>query len=105
MFRVNCVDCLDRTGVVQSMISQTMITLQLFLVLGSKRAVLTEESELSFKRIWADNADAISKQYSVSATTVRWKPRGDTGFITSHRSNPLDSHSVGISWSQIFWSG
>mmetsp|Transcript_6422 Transcript_6422/g.19434 ORF Transcript_6422/g.19434 Transcript_6422/m.19434 type:complete len:1045 (+) Transcript_6422:1-3135(+) len=65
-FRVNCVDCLDRTGVVQAMISKTMLSLQLYFVLGAETRVMTlsPESELVFKKIWADNADAISKQYS-----------------------------------------
>ncbi|KAJ8906456.1 hypothetical protein NDN08_002949 [Rhodosorus marinus] len=64
VFRVNCVDCLDRTGVVQGMISRTMLVLQVYMVCGSAQTGLVEESEFAFKRIWADNADSISKQYS-----------------------------------------
>jgi len=65
VFRVNCVDCLDRTGVVQGMISRTMLVLQIYMVCGSAQTELVEDSEFAFKRIWADNADSISKQYSV----------------------------------------
>ena len=56
--RTNCVDCLDRTNVVQSSIAQRILEKQL------------EESgckcnyEKQFRYAWTDNADNISIQYS-----------------------------------------
>lgn len=72
VFRVNCVDCLDRTNVVQSKISRVALDMQikvLFLPVmknctKSDMPRLYGESEDRFKHIWGDNADAISKQYS-----------------------------------------
>lgn len=65
--RTNCMDCLDRTNVVQSVIARIFLTRQLrdLGILGYTESV--EESgpfEAMFKNVWADNADAISNQYS-----------------------------------------
>ncbi|KAK9358094.1 SacI homology domain-containing protein [Lipomyces starkeyi] len=65
--RTNCMDCLDRTNVVQSMLAGW--TLQKILVdakitpFGGRWEDDTE-FELLFRNVWADNADAISKAYS-----------------------------------------
>lgn len=68
VFRTNCVDCLDRTNVVQSMLAKR--SLQLIL---SKVGILYSGQTLEgvgggmidlFKNVWADNADLISIQYS-----------------------------------------
>lgn len=72
VFRVNCVDCLDRTNVVQSMISRAVLGSQLKALFGDAsidvsptgQVALFTESEDRFKHVWGDNADAISKQYS-----------------------------------------
>lgn len=74
VLRVNCVDCLDRTNVVQTMIGREIMINQLEVVFSDlfdnkKRGMaqvieLFAESEDRFKHIWGDNADAISKQYS-----------------------------------------
>lgn len=66
-FRVNCIDCLDRTNVVQSMIAHYVLDLQL-----SRFKTLPLETKLNdhpeflyvFKNTWADNADALSIQYA-----------------------------------------
>ncbi|KXS17758.1 hypothetical protein M427DRAFT_54348 [Gonapodya prolifera JEL478] len=65
--RTNCVDCLDRTNVVQSVLARRALTLQL-----REAGALTEREtvedavvfEKKFKAVWADHADAISIQYS-----------------------------------------
>ncbi|KAJ3043751.1 Phosphatidylinositide phosphatase SAC1 [Rhizophlyctis rosea] len=65
--RTNCMDCLDRTNVVQSVLARRSLNLQLreLNVLGSNEKVEdTGRFEAMFKNVWADNADAISKQYS-----------------------------------------
>lgn len=68
VFRTNCIDCLDRTNVVQSMFAKR--SLQKTLVkLGILYNGQTIESigggviDL-FKNVWADNADLVSMQYS-----------------------------------------
>ncbi|KAK9458096.1 SacI homology domain-containing protein [Dipodascopsis uninucleata] len=65
--RTNCMDCLDRTNVVQSMLAGW--TLQKFLVqakvLGSNEKWEDDPNfAFFFRNVWADNADAISKAYS-----------------------------------------
>ncbi|VDM44758.1 unnamed protein product [Toxocara canis] len=63
--RTNCVDCLDRTNVVQCAISQAVCLVQaqkLGLVgpLGDSPHQLTR----AIQSLWADNGDAISRQYA-----------------------------------------
>ncbi|XP_058503205.1 phosphatidylinositol-3-phosphatase SAC1-B [Solea solea] len=66
-FRSNCMDCLDRTNVIQSMLARQSLQSQL-----QKMGVLhmgqqIEEQldfEKMFKNAWADNADACAKQYA-----------------------------------------
>jgi len=67
LFRTNCIDCLDRTNVVQSMLAR--LNLQSVLVrlgvLGeSVRIENQAHFENLFKNVWADHADMISIQYS-----------------------------------------
>lgn len=58
--RTNCIDCLDRTNVVQSLIAKR----QLQQVFTKWSIPATTETDTVFKHLWADNADAISHQYS-----------------------------------------
>ena len=66
VIRTNCVDCLDRTNVVQGAISQ-VVALSQFRRLGLI-SPLQEEAPESLVRIlqsvWANNGDAISRQYA-----------------------------------------
>lgn len=86
--RTNCMDCLDRTNVVQSLLGRYMLhkiiherigrrhlsvsnrirrTLPLEHVVAYKRRPLIlpwTEGEESHRHLWADNADAISKLYA-----------------------------------------
>jgi hypothetical protein len=86
--RTNCMDCLDRTNVVQSMFGRYMLyrqlhqriglsktrnhrshrrTLPLECVVGYKQRPLTlpwTEGEAAHRYLWADNADAISRLYA-----------------------------------------
>lgn len=67
VFRVNCIDCLDRTNVVQSTIAEKVLQSQL-----RELGVLSEHQNIKeyknfqyiFKNVWADNADALSFLYS-----------------------------------------
>lgn len=67
VFRTNCIDCLDRTNVVQSMLAKRSLK-QALQKLSILRPGQTIEStvglESLYKNIWADNADLISIQYS-----------------------------------------
>lgn len=67
VFRTNCVDCLDRTNVVQSMLARRSLQQVLeklnILRMGQKISSITVFDAL-FKNVWADNADLISVQYS-----------------------------------------
>lgn len=67
VFRTNCIDCLDRTNVVQSMLArrslqQVLEKLNILSLGQSIQSVLAFDS--LFKNVWADNADLISVQYS-----------------------------------------
>ena len=76
--RVNCIDCLDRTNVVQSAIGMRVFVEQLRL-LGTLDDIEYEAcryatrngysvplpaAESTFKHIWSDNGDALSMQYA-----------------------------------------
>uniref|UniRef100_A0A8C5QLI1 Inositol polyphosphate-5-phosphatase F n=1 Tax=Leptobrachium leishanense TaxID=445787 RepID=A0A8C5QLI1_9ANUR len=68
IFRVNCMDCLDRTNVVQAAIARVVMELQL-----KKLGVMPPEQPLPMKCyrlyqiMWANNGDAISRQYAGTA--------------------------------------
>eukprot|EP00158_Paraphelidium_tribonemae_P003429 Partr_v1_DN26119_c0_g1_i3_m10483 putative SAC1 suppressor of actin mutations 1-like (yeast) len=65
--RTNCVDCLDRTNVVQSEIARQVVTLQLrALGIFSANETIPDSKEFNnvFKNTWADNANAVSMMYS-----------------------------------------
>ncbi|KAF6779734.1 hypothetical protein AHF37_00730 [Paragonimus kellicotti] len=78
-FRSNCIDCLDRTNVVQSMLSwcaleQALITIgRLSEASASLSASASRSSALAdmwpgfgskFRSLWAENADYCSLQYA-----------------------------------------
>lgn len=69
VIRTNCIDNLDRTNVVQSVIARYMF----LTILKDKNVIagfhnlftsLPGKLEQSFRNIWTDNADALSIQYS-----------------------------------------
>lgn len=65
--RSNCMDCLDRTNVVQSMLGRWTATRQLTeagVLNPGESASDDPEFEDMFRNIWADNADVVSKSYS-----------------------------------------
>lgn len=65
--RTNCMDCLDRTNVVQTMIARWTLTRQLTDVGALKPGESAEDDRAFqdlFRNIWADNADVVSKSYS-----------------------------------------
>jgi hypothetical protein len=65
--RTNCIDCLDRTNVVQSMLGRWALNRQLTdSGVLSRGETFTSDAdfEFLFRKLWADNADVVSKSYS-----------------------------------------
>ncbi|KIX00482.1 uncharacterized protein Z518_10622 [Rhinocladiella mackenziei CBS 650.93] len=65
--RTNCMDCLDRTNVVQSMLGRWALTQQfqdIGILHAGERASDDTAFEFLFRNIWADNADVVSNAYS-----------------------------------------
>lgn len=65
--RTNCMDCLDRTNVVQSMLARHALDRQMrdASVLGPAETTAASTSfETMFRNAWADNADVVSRAYS-----------------------------------------
>ena len=60
VFRVNCLDCLDRTNLVQTQISQ--LALELFF--GHKSELASQDFWMRHSSLWADNGDALSHIYA-----------------------------------------
>uniref|UniRef100_A0A671UNS7 SAC1 like phosphatidylinositide phosphatase b n=1 Tax=Sparus aurata TaxID=8175 RepID=A0A671UNS7_SPAAU len=66
-FRSNCMDCLDRTNVIQSLLARRSLQSQLrrMGVLHAGQQIEDQSDfEKKFKNAWADNADACAKQYA-----------------------------------------
>jgi hypothetical protein len=67
VLRTNCVDCLDRTGVVQSVFARVILHKQL-LSLGHRvsdpMGLFSGDLESCFRNFWANNTDIISLLYS-----------------------------------------
>ncbi|XP_032240678.2 phosphatidylinositide phosphatase SAC2 [Nematostella vectensis] len=68
VFRVNCMDCLDRTNVVQAALARHLLEMQLR-KLGKLMPDQTLPASIRapFKEMWANNGDAISRQYAGTA--------------------------------------
>ncbi|KAK6353008.1 hypothetical protein TWF696_004999 [Orbilia brochopaga] len=83
VIRTNCMDCLDRTNVVMSNFARRALEIQLTrLDIDPARL----DKSLNFMNlIWADNGDAISKQYSSTAALkgdfTRTKKRNISGAL------------------------
>ncbi|KAF3429898.1 hypothetical protein E2986_07266 [Frieseomelitta varia] len=65
VFRVNCIDCLDRTNVVQTALGKAVMEMQ-FSKLGliPPDGTLPTNIRQTFQLLWANNGDIISKQYA-----------------------------------------
>ncbi|KAI1758948.1 SacI homology domain-containing protein [Hypoxylon sp. FL1150] len=66
VLRTNCMDCLDRTNVCQSSVGKFMLDLQLKEE-GFDMTTQIDQENSWFNTLWADNGDAISKQYASTA--------------------------------------
>ncbi|XP_076448962.1 phosphatidylinositol-3-phosphatase SAC1-like [Babylonia areolata] len=67
VFRTNCMDCLDRTNVVQSLLAMATLQEQLTrldVLDAGQRLNEQKQFDTVFRNVWADNADALSIQYA-----------------------------------------
>lgn len=64
--RTNCMDCLDRTNVCQSSFARHMLEVQLKEE-GFDMSAQVDQKTAWFNILWADNGDAVSKQYASTA--------------------------------------
>ncbi|KZT09631.1 uncharacterized protein LAESUDRAFT_722598 [Laetiporus sulphureus 93-53] len=67
VFRVNCIDCLDRTNVVESAFARHVLNRQLGAVAlldQAEESKIRSETDLVFNDVWANNGDAISREYA-----------------------------------------
>jgi hypothetical protein len=65
--RTNCMDCLDRTNVVQSMLGRFVLSrmlIDLGIMREGENASDDAAFEFLFRNTWADNADVVSRSYS-----------------------------------------
>jgi SacI homology domain/Inositol phosphatase len=85
VLRTNCMDCLDRTNVVQSACGRIILEKQL-LDQGVTIDLQHDASTSWFNTVWADNGDAISRQYAGTAALkgdfTRTRRRNISGALT-----------------------
>jgi phosphatidylinositol 4-phosphatase len=96
VMRTNCMDCLDRTNVVQSMFGRHMLDRMLedlgLLTAGSSFRDEDPEFENMFRNMWADNADVVSCSYAGTGAMKTDVTR--TGARTT--TGPLQDGKVGV---------
>lgn len=84
-FRTNCMDCLDRTNVCQSSFAKYMLDMQLK-ELGFDMNLQKDQENAWFNTLWADNGDAVSKQYASTGAMkgdyTRTRKRNYRGALT-----------------------
>ncbi|KAL6634172.1 hypothetical protein ACP70R_026843 [Stipagrostis hirtigluma subsp. patula] len=91
--RTNCIDCLDRTNVTQSMIGRKILESQLqrIGVLGANDTISNHPAfDANYKILWANHGDAISIQYSgtpaLKGDFVRYGKRTTQGILNDLRN-------------------
>ncbi|KAB8527789.1 hypothetical protein FH972_025441 [Carpinus fangiana] len=86
VMRVNCMDCLDRTNVVQSSFAERILSHQLSAVLHTSIDLRSDPSTTWLATLWADNGDAVSLAYTSTAALkgdyVRTRRRNVFGLLT-----------------------
>ena len=78
--RTNCLDCLDRTNVIQTRISWLVLQKMLYYLNLNVQHIFDKEEKFffqtknkfkeNFKDLWAENGDEISIQYAGTASTI-----------------------------------
>ncbi|GAA5874319.1 hypothetical protein JCM3774_000939 [Rhodotorula dairenensis] len=64
--RINCIDSLDRTNVVQSAIARWVLNQHLIHlgITSGEETGMHDDLDVAFNVLWADNGDAISREYA-----------------------------------------
>jgi hypothetical protein len=85
VFRVNCLDSLDRSNVVQCLLVRHMLQNSNISEFKAENNVFTGELEPLFKNCWADNGDQLALSYSgtnaLKGDFTRTGKRNFTGLI------------------------
>jgi len=85
ILRTNCMDCLDRTNVVQSAAGRLVLESQLSTE-GIQIDLQHDPTTSWFNTLWADNGDSISRQYAGTAALkgdfTRTRKRNISGALT-----------------------
>ena len=89
VIRINCVDCLDRTNVVQGWLARRSLGAALAAARGGDPGApleaLNPAAEAAFKHLWADHGDALSRQYAgtgaLKSGFTRTGKRGLAGLV------------------------
>jgi hypothetical protein len=85
VLRTNCMDCLDRTNIVQSAVARQVLEQQLKAE-GFDMSAQLDQTTQWFNVLWADNGDAVSKQYASTAAMkgdyTRTRKRDYRGALT-----------------------
>ena len=85
VLRTNCMDCLDRTNVCQSSFGKYMLDQQMK-EQGFDMTLQADQENAWFNTLWADNGDAISKQYASTGAMkgdyTRTRKRNYRGALT-----------------------
>jgi hypothetical protein len=102
IIRVNCVDCLDRTNVVQTVISKIALENQLarlgYLI---PPANLPEALNKKVSFLWADNGDAISQQYAgTSALKGDFTRTGERNLLHAMKDGMKSANRLGTGLTQ-----
>lgn len=95
VLRTNCMDCLDRTNVCQSSFAKHMLDNQLREE-GYDVSVQQDQETAWFNTLWADNGDAISKQYASTAAM-----KGDYT-RTKQRNYKGQLNDIGLSLTRFY---
>jgi len=86
IIRTNCMDCLDRTNVVQSSFAQHILEAQLQALQHPLSLTTNPTAHSWFNTLWADNGDAISRAYTGTSALkgdyTRTKKRNVLGALT-----------------------
>ncbi|KAH9446425.1 hypothetical protein MJO28_016575 [Puccinia striiformis f. sp. tritici] len=98
VFRVNCLDCLDRTNVIQEMLSRMAV--ESFLESTYPHLLRSDYLWNCHRSLWADNGDVLSKIYAGTGALNTTFTRGGKQTFSGILSNA--SKSVGRMYNSNF---
>ncbi|KAA1124794.1 inositol polyphosphate 5-phosphatase [Puccinia graminis f. sp. tritici] len=98
VFRVNCLDCLDRTNVIQEMLSRMAV--EAFLSATHPHLLRSDYLWNCHRTLWADNGDVLSKIYAGTGALNTSFTRGGKQTFSGILSNA--SKSVGRMYNSNF---